>query len=235
MPTPEPHVIENNIDDFVKRWEEALQKDNQEKSLREIENIRSHVKKGCVSGINPGQGMECSECLHQTVNKLLLCGATTIGPEIAIAVLSLIFYGINCKKQKNPIHLDNVWNTSDIDKSNLDDIPTNNIIVAENVRDMCNDTISALLLKNTATLKETLEEINKQSNDRSFATYDLPVVQSVSAKPLLTTENISASDQTYVDLLERNLADFNLHIDPLKGDGDCVFRSIVKQLRNNSE
>ena len=59
----------------------------------------------------------------------------------------------------------------------------------------CNDTISALLLKNTAILKETLEEINKQSNDRSFATYDLPVVQSVSAKPLLTTENISASDQ----------------------------------------
>ena len=42
----------------------------------------------------------------------------------------------NSNPLKNPTHLDNVWNTSDIDKSNLDDIPTNNIIVAENVQDV---------------------------------------------------------------------------------------------------
>lgn len=28
----------------------------------------------------------------------MLCGATTIGPEIAIAIISLIFYAVNCKK-----------------------------------------------------------------------------------------------------------------------------------------
>ena len=28
----------------------------------------------------------------------MLCGATTVGPELAIAIISLIFYTINCKR-----------------------------------------------------------------------------------------------------------------------------------------
>ena len=35
--------------------------------------------------------------------------------------------------------------------------------------------------------------------------------------------------------LLRNLASFGLTIDPISGDGDCVFTSIVKQLRRLPE
>ena len=34
---------------------------------------------------------------------------------------------------------------------------------------------------------------------------------------------------------ERNLSSFSLSIDPVEGDGDCTFRSIIKQLRNMLE
>ena len=64
-----------------------------------MENLHVHVKKGCLSGIHPGQGTECNERLHQTLNKSFLCGATTIGPEIAIAVITLMFYAFNCRKE----------------------------------------------------------------------------------------------------------------------------------------
>ena len=99
LPTPDPQVMERNLDNFLKRWAGTLKKENQINTFKEFENLRVHIKKGCLSGIYPGQGTECNERLHQTLNKSLLCGATTIGPEIAIAILSLIFYAVNCKKQ----------------------------------------------------------------------------------------------------------------------------------------
>ena len=37
------------------------------------------------------------------------------------------------------------------------------------------------------------------------------------------------------ECLLRNLASFDLEIDPVEGDGDCAFRSIIKQLRNTLE
>ena len=89
--TPEPEVIEQNLDNFIKRWKHTLNQNVQTKTFRELENLRIHVKKGCISRIEPGQGTECNERLHQTLNKSLLCGATKIGPEIAIAVITLIF------------------------------------------------------------------------------------------------------------------------------------------------
>ena len=97
--TPAPEIIERNLDNFIKRWKNTLNPNDQAKAFKEFQNLRVHVKKGCFSGIHPGQGTECNERLHQTLNKSLLCGATTIGPEIAIAVITLMFYALNCRKE----------------------------------------------------------------------------------------------------------------------------------------
>lgn len=37
--------------------------------IRKIENIQVHVKKGCLSGIQPGRGTNRNENLHQDLNK----------------------------------------------------------------------------------------------------------------------------------------------------------------------
>ena len=46
------------------------------------------------------------------------------------------------------------------------------------------------------------------------------------------THTDPSSEQDHANLLQRNLSSFNLLIDHVEGDGDCAFRSIIKQLRN---
>ena len=278
--TPEPEVIERNLDNFIKKWKHTLNENVQTKTFRELENLRIHVKKGCISGIEPGQGTECNERLHQTLNKSLLCGATKIGPEIAIAVITLIFYALNCRREGkkhegnsriipfvplpsvkavkvaeeleeqklrtahlncgavgDDIQLDNVWRNCEIDTSVFEGLSANAIFMLENVEDMCNDTVTALLMKNTKTMLDMLNEINNQCNDRSFNAYDLPVKQSVGDDHVLASDSDTdpSSEQDHNSLLIRNLSSFNLEIDPVEGDGDCAFRSIIKQMRKTLE
>ena len=97
LTTAEPEGIEWNLDNFIKRWKHTLNQNVQTNTFRELENLC--IKKGCICGIEPGQGTECNERLHQTLRKSLLCGATKIGPEIAIVVISLIFYALNCRRE----------------------------------------------------------------------------------------------------------------------------------------
>lgn len=92
LTTPTTEIIETNLENFIKGWKNTLNPNDQAKPFKD-------VKKGCLSGIHPGQGTECNERLHQTLNKSFLCGATTIGPEIAIAVITLMFYAFNCRKE----------------------------------------------------------------------------------------------------------------------------------------
>ena len=41
--------------------------------LSEIENLRKHIEKGCVSSIQTGGGTENKERLHMYLNKKLRC------------------------------------------------------------------------------------------------------------------------------------------------------------------
>ena len=41
--------------------------------LSEIENLRKHIEKGCVSNIQTGGGTENNERLHMYLNKKLRC------------------------------------------------------------------------------------------------------------------------------------------------------------------
>ena len=71
LTTPAPEIIERNLDNFIKGWKNTLNPNDQAKTFKELENVRVHVKKGCLSGIHLGQGTECNERLHQTLNKSL--------------------------------------------------------------------------------------------------------------------------------------------------------------------
>ena len=68
-------------------------------TLREIENLRKHRRKGCLSDIPVGCGTEKNERLHRHLNRSLLCGVSKIGPELAIAVMTCVLYAWNCKRK----------------------------------------------------------------------------------------------------------------------------------------
>ena len=99
MLTPSPEVILKNIDMFLKEWKSVEINSSQilpSSAVREIEKLKCHITKGCLSGIPPSAGTNRNEVLHKTLNKSLK--HSRIGIELAIAFLGIFFYRWNEKK-----------------------------------------------------------------------------------------------------------------------------------------
>ena len=54
--------------------------------MYEISKLKSHIAEGCLSKIDKGEGTERNEALHRLLNRSLLCGASILGPELALAL-----------------------------------------------------------------------------------------------------------------------------------------------------
>ena len=90
--TPCERTIEKNLDGFLKKWKSSSNTCLTEESLKQIDALKVHIKKGCLSGIPPGFGTEKNEQLHRLLNRSLLSGATRINIELAVALISVLFY-----------------------------------------------------------------------------------------------------------------------------------------------
>ena len=95
MSTPCPDEIEANLERLLFVWGGKLSKE----TLHQIENLRKHIQKGCLSDIPVGCGTETNERLHRHLNRSLLCGVSKIGPELAVAVMTCALYVWNCKRK----------------------------------------------------------------------------------------------------------------------------------------
>ena len=74
LPTPTPDILEKPLDQFLHRWRESEYNENKLLSaaaIKEVENIRLHIKKGCLSGIKPGRGTNRNENLHKDLNRIM--------------------------------------------------------------------------------------------------------------------------------------------------------------------
>lgn len=65
-------------------------------AVKEINNLKHHVIKGCLSAIPPSGGTNRNEAIHKSLNKSLK--QSRIGLELALAFLGLFFYKWNEKK-----------------------------------------------------------------------------------------------------------------------------------------
>ena len=91
--TASPEEIEANMECVLFEYTKLPQA-----TVNAIENLRGHIRKGCLSDIPPGCGMEKNERMHRHLNRSLLCRVATIGPELAIAALTCALYAWNCKQ-----------------------------------------------------------------------------------------------------------------------------------------
>ena len=96
LPTPSPAILESNLDKFLLLWKESEydgKKLLSSAAWKEIENIRVHIQKGCLSGIKPGRGTNRNENLHKDLNKIMSC--SKYGVELAYALLTITFFSHN--------------------------------------------------------------------------------------------------------------------------------------------
>ena len=105
METPSAEDQLSNLEIFLTKWQGQLSKE----TLAVVGNIRKHVEKNCCSYLPPGLGTQKNERLHKLLKKSLLGGASTISPELAVAIFSVVLYIWSCKR--NPTAMKHTSNS----------------------------------------------------------------------------------------------------------------------------
>lgn len=112
--TPAPEQILRNIDSFIESWSVPHSDILTQKALKEIDNLKGHIRKGCLSHIPPGMGTNRNEALHKNINPFF--SKPRMSVHMAYALLTLLFY----------FHNERVANKCNVDvsskKKQLDDV-----------------------------------------------------------------------------------------------------------------
>lgn len=88
-----PDVLLEQMDKFTNTWKDAAFNGLcvlNEAALKEITNLKKHIHKGCLSGIQPGRGTNRNEALHKNLNKVVR--SSRYGIDLAYALLTTIFF-----------------------------------------------------------------------------------------------------------------------------------------------
>lgn len=266
--TPGKEKIERNLNSFLERWTNVPSSPLTRTTLAEIENLRCHIAKGCLSDIPAGHGTERNEQLHRLLNRSLIAEATRISTELAIALLTILLY-YHTKKSSACYHSCNkiikavipvdtcngkkesstTSSTRHAFTSTVQEEEKNKplsplcrekqgiVVIAEDIEDVCNETIAGVILKSADNLKKTIENTAKQSCNRAFNALDMLYISKMSDVLCMEDNNDEQLDPTinsHMMNLERQLAGFGLTIDPVQRDGDCAFRSVVKEVKKRA-
>lgn len=87
LPTPSPQVILQNINKFLKTWKNVSHVNQAVLStaaLKEIEKLKKHIKKGCLSYIPEGCGSERNENLHKCIRQAASKGRIGVGLAVSL-------------------------------------------------------------------------------------------------------------------------------------------------------
>lgn len=107
MNTPNTALILKNLDDFILKWKNAEHNDHHiltDKVMVQLQSLRIHMQRGCLSEIEPSGGTSQNEALHRHVNPNF-SHAGRMGISLAYALLSILFYRCNMKKEKTSENL----------------------------------------------------------------------------------------------------------------------------------
>ena len=97
--SPDRVKREENLNVLINQWAYVKDGPVTQETFHAMENVRVHIKKGCLSNIPPGCGTEQNKYIHRILNRSLLLGSTSISVELAIAILTITFFHMNTKKR----------------------------------------------------------------------------------------------------------------------------------------
>lgn len=98
LPTPAPDVMNRQLDTFITKWKDATagSKVINDKVLKELQALKGHIMKGCLSNIPPKAGTNRNENLHRLINPYFK--RSRMGIPLALALLTILFHRHNQKK-----------------------------------------------------------------------------------------------------------------------------------------
>ena len=251
MSTPCPDEIEANLERLLFVWGEKLSKE----MLHQIENLRKHIQKGCLSDIPVGCGTETNERLHRHLNRSLLCGVSKIGPELAVAVMTCALYAWNCKRKAKssqnkrttpvvPVEIvkESKPNSSQHHMKQSAEIKSaahSTLSTSEKGLDeVKTETVLNYIIQRVLYLQDFFSSITARCKNKSLDMISLLWSTGLTVGKLMEDEsklNSLGLDLTaqHSDNLTRNLSGLNLTVDKVAGDGNCYFRAVARQLRKH--
>lgn len=84
-------------------------------------------------------------------------------------------------------------------------------------------------------LHGVLENLNRSINDRSVNAFDFLFKRMLEFNKLVSSGEPHGEAAIHSQNLMRNLFSMGLEVDPVSGDGDCAFSSIIKHLYKVTE
>lgn len=99
-PTPLPNEMLSNMNQFVDKWKDCQYSGEillNEKMRIEIEKLKVHIQKGCLSSIEAGCGTNRNEALHKHINSFFYQSRISI--LLAYALMTVLLYSHNSVQQ----------------------------------------------------------------------------------------------------------------------------------------
>ena len=247
--TPEPNEIASNLDEFIKKWRH-INSDHgnilSSETIREVQKLKLHANKGCLSGIEVGGGTNRNEAFHRYIRNFF--HKSRLGILLAYALMMLIVCNFNDKETKGNIGKSSV--VSQPCTGEVDNNPQELIGIAPSDRihgnfsndnytqDVSSDTIDADNMKHiitTAVSQYTLSTlIQQQTSTASNIFKYAPFSKMMSYQDIMTPNEI-IEDEIQDDKcrLESTLKSWNFILEPVGGDGNCFFVAIALNILHN--
>ena len=101
MTTPSKRTILEQLDNFLFKWKKDTYSDENilpRTAITEINNLRKHIERGCLSGIPPSCGSNRNEAMHKTLRKNI--SRQRLGIQLALALLGIGLFTWNQKRDQ---------------------------------------------------------------------------------------------------------------------------------------
>ena len=90
--------ILTNLEHFLQNQCEYVESMPRKEPLyHELENLKVHIERGCLSGLPSDGGTENNERLHRYLNRSFLRGASVLSQVLSGVILAVIFYAYNAR------------------------------------------------------------------------------------------------------------------------------------------
>ena len=258
LDTPSSDIILQNLEKFTRKWEPTDSngwKIINSKVLKEIECLRVHVHRGCLSNIPPGVGTNRNERLHRHIRPHFT--HTRLGLPLALALMTLLLHQHNsriiekCTGQcVKPIYFEpkpvtpeqfgitdkhkhqQLWGVQNLQKlslscADLDSIASTVTLNNEVADIICIEEV-VRILETAVHLYNSTKSMSEKCGSSSVMNYRfLPLMSSVSSIFFSTVEMPADIASTELDNL---IASWNMKRVSVVGDGNCCFVSVAHGL-----
>ena len=256
LSTPNPEILMDNANKFITKWKSikhdgvVILTDNVEK---EINKLKVHMNKGCLSNIGTGCGTNRNEALHRHINAFF--NRSRISVLLAYALISVFLYSHNStvnqqsKKLIKPIQsciaLQQKLTCTIFPKEavikdisehigikpayhQLDDIVYDQSLEGESVDHIFDCETSSHILLQAVQQAMVLKSIKAMRNQVSEQISMYSLLSSSFITFLNTKKTLCTQDHQLDNILETN--DLQRVIIP--GDGNCCFYSVACSLKD---